>query len=142
MTPDQINWLTWGAVQHRPRHATKWDEPGTRKAITEHCGSWGLEIATEHVLAHARDPKAKTPFVIKGNPPHTEPAKGVRQPAKAGDDECRLHRGEYADSCRACAADALAGDTNSTRTTTHTKPPPEVATRGAAACRAEITSPA
>lgn len=66
MTPEQIQWLTWGAIQHRPKGAPKWDEPGTHKAITDHCGSWGLEIATEHVLAHARDEKARTPFAIKG----------------------------------------------------------------------------
>ena len=33
MTPDQIRWLTWGAIQHRPHGAPKWDEPGTAKAI-------------------------------------------------------------------------------------------------------------
>lgn len=109
MTPDQIRWLTWGAIQHRPKGAPKWDEPGTAKAIADHCGTWGLEIATEHVLAHARDPKARTPFAIKGNAPHTEPGKGVRFPAKPGDD-CPTHPGEWSTSCRACAADALAGD--------------------------------
>jgi hypothetical protein len=105
MTPDQINWLTWGAIQHRPHGASKWDEPGTHKAISDHCGSWGIDIATQHVLAHARDPKARTPFAIKGPTPHTEPTKGPRQPAKAGVDECRQHRGEYATACRACAAE-------------------------------------
>jgi hypothetical protein len=105
MTPDQIKWLTWGAIQHRPSGAPKWDEPGTHKAISDHCGSWGIDIATQHVLAHARDPKARTPFAIKGPTPHTETTKAPRQPAKAGVDECRQHRGEYATSCRACAAE-------------------------------------
>lgn len=121
MTPDQIRWLTWGAIQHRPTGAPRWDEPGTHKAIADHCGSWGLEIATEHVLAHARDPKARTPFAIKGNKPHNEPTSGPRFPAKAGED-CRYHPGEHAHACRACAADRLAGDRPEPRPTT-TAPP-------------------
>ena len=109
MTPDQIRWLTWGAIQHRPHGAPKWDEPGTAKAITDHCRAWDLAVATEHVLAHARDPKARTPFAIKGNAPHTEPERAPRFPARAGDpDECTQHRGEWASTCRACAADRLA----------------------------------
>jgi hypothetical protein len=88
MTPDQIRWLTWGAIQHRPKGAPKWDEPGTAKAIADHCGTWGLEIATEHVLAHARDPKARTPFAIKGPQPHTEPEKGPPRPPKPSE-ACR-----------------------------------------------------
>ena len=113
MTPDQIRWLTWGAIQHRPHGATKWDEPGTAKAIADHCRSWDLAVATEHVLAHARDPKARTPFAIKGPAPHTEAPKGTRYPAKAGTD-CRLHPGEWAETCRACAADRLAGESTHT----------------------------
>lgn len=138
MTPDQINWLTWGAVQHRPSGAPKWDEPGTHKAITEHCGAWGIDVATQHVLAHARDAKARTPFAIKGNPPHTEPSKAARQPAKPGADECRAHAGEWATSCRSCAADRLANDAPAP--IHRQKPPAEVATRGAAACRSELTT--
>lgn len=88
MTPEQINWLTWGAVQHRPHGAPKWDEPGTHKAIADHCGTWGIDVATQHVLAHARDPKARTPFAIKGNAPHTEPAKSAPRPLKP-DEACR-----------------------------------------------------
>ena len=139
MTPEQINWLTWGAVQHRPNGAPKWDEPGTHKAITDHCGPWGLEVATDHVLAHARDPKARTPFAIKGNPPHTEPKHAPRQPAKAGADECRSHPGEWAVSCRSCAADRLANDQPSP--IHRQKPPAEVALRGATSCRAALTEP-
>lgn len=121
MTPDQIRWLTWGAIQHRPSGAPKWDEPGTHKAITDHCGSWGLEIATEHVLAHARDEKARTPFAIKGNRPHNEPSAGPRFPAGKGQ-ECRYHRGEYDGACRSCAADKLAGDQPTPRSTTPAAP--------------------
>jgi hypothetical protein len=109
MTPDQIRWLTWGAIQHRPPGAPRWDEPGTHKAIADHCGTWGLDIATEHVLAHARDEKARTPFAIKGPQPHTEPSAGPRFPAGKGQ-ECELHKGEWAGGCRACAADKLAAD--------------------------------
>jgi hypothetical protein len=121
MTPDQIKWLTWGAIQHRPSGAPKWDEPGTHKAITDHCGSWGLDIATDHVLAHARDAKARTPFAIKGNKPHTDPSGGPRFPAGEGD-ECSFHRGEWATSCRSCAADRLAGDNPTGRPTTPAPP--------------------
>lgn len=88
MTPEQIRWLTWGAIQHRPSGAPKWDEPGTAKAIADHCGTWGLDIATQHVLAHARDPKARTPFAIKGQPPHTEPSKTPARPLKPAE-ACR-----------------------------------------------------
>jgi hypothetical protein len=136
MTPEQINWLTWGAVQHRPHGAPRWDEPGTRAAIVEHCGSWGIDIATQHVLAHARDAKAKTPFVIKGKAPHNEPTSAARQPAKPGGDECPMHPGEYAAACRSCAADRLAGD-ESTRPQRQ-KAPADVAHRGAGACRAAL----
>lgn len=139
MTPDEMRWLTWGAIQHRPRGARRWDEPGTAKAIADHCGSWSLSIATEHVLAHARDPKAETPFVIKGNAPHTEPTKSVRQPAKAGGGECRVHPGEYANSCRACAADRLAGDQSAEPR--RDKPPAAVSQRGATACRTALGIP-
>lgn len=110
MNPDQIRWLTWGATQHRPHGAPRWDEAGTHAAIVECCASWDFAAATEHVLAHARDPKARTPFAIKGPKPHTDPTRAGRQPAKAGGDECQIHAGEYADSCRGCAADALVGD--------------------------------
>ncbi len=111
MTPDQIRWLTWGAIQHRPSGAPKWDELGTIKAITDHCGSWGIEIATEHVLAHARDRDARTPAAItRSFVPDTTPKRSTRFPARAGVDECRIHPGEHAGACRACAADSLAGD--------------------------------
>lgn len=43
-----------------------------------------------------------------------DPSRSVRQPPRAGaDPECRIHVGEFADSCRACAADQLAGDERS-----------------------------
>lgn len=136
MTPEQIRWLTWGATQHRPHGAPKWDEPGTHKAITDHCRSWDFAAATQHVLAHARDPKARTPFAIKGNPPHTEPERsGTRWPAKA-ESECRVHPGEWAYTCRACASDLLAGDKPPTR-----KPQPaddETKARALAAARAAL----
>ena len=97
MTPDQIRWLTWGAIQHRPSGAPRWDEPGTHKAITDHCGSWGFALATEHVLAHARDPKARTPFAIKGNPPHTSPERMTARPPKPHE-ACR-DCGRHVDGC-------------------------------------------
>lgn len=125
MTPDQITWLTWGAIETRKEtHGCgTWDHPGTRQAITQHCGTWGLAAATEHVLAHARDPKARTPFAIKGNAPHTTPERGIRYPAKAGSpDECRTHAGEWADNCRACRAPLAADETPDERRATPTGP--------------------
>ena len=92
MTPEQLRWLTWGAIQHRPAGAPRWDEPGTAKAIADHCGTWTLEVATEHVLAHARDPKARTPFAIKGHAPSHDAQRAPRFPARRGDDLCLRRR--------------------------------------------------
>lgn len=40
-----------------------------------------------------------------------EPTASTRYPAKAGSpDECRTHPGEWANTCRACAGDRLAGE--------------------------------
>ena len=121
MTPDQIRWLTWGAMEtRRETHGcAPWDEPGTHKAIAELCGTWGLNAATEHVLAHARDPKARTPYATKGTAPTaTAPTHGAKYPAKAGSpDECRLHLGQYAATCSGCAADRLVGDPTPARST-------------------------
>lgn len=109
MTPDQIAWLAWGAVQHRPAHSTKWDQASTAKVITDHCASWGFEHATAHVLAHARDPKAKTPGAIKGKfTPDNEPAAGAFRPPKP-EQMCQLHGG-WLNGCSGCAADEKAGD--------------------------------
>lgn len=134
MTPEQQRWLTWGAIQHRPKGAPRWDEPGTAKAIADHCAGWDLATATEHVLAHARDANARTPFAIKGNPPHTEPTRAARYPAKDGD-SCPSHPGEWVHSCRACAADRLAGDRPQPR---RTRPDPAVTKAGADRCRAQL----
>ncbi len=108
MNDEQIRWLTWGAIQLRPPGAPKWDEPGVIKAIRERCGSWELATAIEHVTAHARDPKAKTPFAMKGPAPHVEATKPTHSPPKP-DDACPLHGG-WLNSCGGCAADRLAGD--------------------------------
>ena len=110
MTPDQINWLTWGAIQHRPHNAPTWDVAGTRALIERCCGNWSLDVATLHVLAHARDPKAKTPGVITGTAPSTEPQKTPRYPPKR-DQECPGHPGEWPDSCRICRAPVVADET-------------------------------
>jgi len=122
MTPEEIRWLTWGAIHHRPHGAPRWDEPGTAKAIADHCGTWQLDTATAHVLAHARDPKARTPYAIRGTAPSaSEPTRGVRYPAKAGSpDECPLHPGEWVNSCRACNGDRLAGDQSQPTRAPHT----------------------
>ena len=123
MTPDQINWLTWGAIQHRPHGAPKWDEAGTRALIERCCGSWSLDVATLHVLAHARDPKAKTPGVITGTAPSAEPQKTPRYPPKAAD-ECATHPGEWLDACRICAGPKAADGDEKPRPTER-RPPSE-----------------
>lgn len=108
MTPDEQNWLTWGAIRHRPNGATRWHEAGTRAAIAKHCATWGLPEATAHVLAHARDPKANTPNVIASRyTPDNEPqVGGHRHPPRIAD-ECPEHAGQYASACSGCAADDL-----------------------------------
>jgi hypothetical protein len=130
MTPDQIRWLTWGAIQHRPKGAPRWDEPGTHKAITDHCGTWGLDVATDHVLAHARDPKARTPFAIKGNRPAAGVDKPVARPPKPSD------------CCQLCGRDMHAPDVVCDRPTK--RPPAKTATTAAevARLRALLTSDA
>lgn len=102
MTPNEIKWLTWGARHHRPAGAPQWDEQGTLKAITDCCGTWDLATATEHVLAHARDPQAKTPFAIRGAAPSsTTPERAAYYPPKPAE-SCRVHPGEWVGSCRIC----------------------------------------
>ncbi len=113
MNDEQIRWLTWGAIQLRPPGSPKWDEPGVIKAIRERCGSWELATAIEHVVAHARDPKAKTPFAMKGPAPHIEATKPTHSPPKP-QDAGPVHGG-HLNSCGGCASDRLAG--------TPTKPP-------------------
>ena len=116
MNDEELRWLTWGAIHHRPHGAPKWDEPGTAQAIRERCGNWELDVATQHVLAHARDPKARTPFAIKGTAPSTEPTRAPRRPPKPAD-ECRLHLGEWADACRICMAPKAIDDDGTTPAT-------------------------
>lgn len=111
MTPDQLQALTWLACETRKEThgAAPWDKPGTHALIERHCGSWGFNLAVEHVLAHARDPKARTPAVIVGPMPHTTPERGHRHPVKAGSpDECPTHQGQPTDNCSGCTADRLA----------------------------------
>lgn len=87
----------------------KWDQTGTYAVISELVGQ-NLAETIRRVIGHATDPDARTPGAIK-RPfvPKAPETPGVRFPAKPGDD-CRAHPGEYAASCRACAADRLAGD--------------------------------
>lgn len=102
MNEQEIRWLTWGATQMRPHGAPKWDEPGTLKAISDHCGTWDLGTATEHVLAHARDPKARTPLAIRGTAPlSTAPERLPYSPPKS-ENACVVHPGEWVGSCRIC----------------------------------------
>lgn len=89
------------AKRVRPSGAPRWDEPGIVKAIRDKCADWKLDMAIQHVMAHARDPKAKTPFAIRGPAPHLEPEKPTNRPPKA-DEACRTCGG-WRNNC-ACSA--------------------------------------
>lgn len=86
----------------------EWDDAGTYAVIAELIGQ-NLAITIERVTRHAADPEAKTPGAIRRPFTPEAPRPGHRFPAKAGQD-CRIHPGEWADTCRACAADRLVGD--------------------------------
>lgn len=88
--------------------AREWDDAGTYAEISKLLGH-NLPIVVERVTRHAGDVEAKTPGAIRRPFIPAAPDNGNRQPAKAGDD-CRIHPGEWADNCRACASDRLAGD--------------------------------
>lgn len=126
-TPRDVQALTYLARRLRDETmgAGAWDEAGTHAVISKLVGQ-SLAIAAERVLHHAADPKAQTPGAILR--PFTPPGPDMhapRFPARAGIDECRTHPGEHADGCRACAADALAGDpTPATRPLQSVPPPP------------------
>lgn len=111
-TPRDAQALTYLARRLRDttHGAGAWDEAGTHAVISKLVGQ-SLAIAAERVLHHAADPKAQTPGAIMR--PFTPPGPDMhapRFPARAGVGECRIHKGEHADGCRACAADELAGD--------------------------------
>lgn len=86
----------------------EWDDAGTYAVIAELVGQ-SLAQTVERVTRHAADPEAKTPGAIKRPFVPAAVDAGPRFPAKAGND-CRIHKGEWADTCRSCAADRLAGD--------------------------------
>lgn len=113
LTPDQLASLTWLACETRRTTygCAAWDSPGTHQAISSICGSWAFTTAVDHVLAHARDPKARTPFAMKGTAPTLAPLDRHPHPLRAGDpEECRIHIGQRVGHCRGCAADELVGD--------------------------------
>lgn len=85
--------------------AGPWHDNGLAAVLAKLEGH-NLAITIERVTRHAADPEARTPAAIE-RPFVPEPQKPpVRQPAKAGSrDECRHHRGEYADACRLCAVE-------------------------------------
>lgn len=117
--------------------AGPWHDNGLAAVLAKLEGH-NLAITIERVTRHAADPEARTPAAIERPfvPEVVKPP--ARQPAKAGGaDECRRHPGEHAAGCRACAADRIAGEPGPT-VIRHQKAPPEVAHRGAAACRAAL----
>lgn len=94
-------------IRKETHGAKEWDDAGTYAVIAELIGQ-NLAITVERVTRHAADPEAKMPGAIKRPfvPAAQEP--GPRFPAKAGED-CRIHPGEWIDTCRACASDRLVG---------------------------------
>ncbi len=92
----------------------KWDENGTNAVISRLLGQ-NLALTVERVVRHACDATARTPGAIDRPFLPDLPAPGPRHPASVGQD-CPAHPGEYADACRSCAADRLAGDPATTRT--------------------------
>jgi hypothetical protein len=108
-------------IRKETHGARAWDEAGTYSVVAELIGH-SLATTTERVIRHAADPEAKTPGAIKRPfvPAAAEP--GPRFPAKPGED-CRIHKGEWADTCRSCAADRLAGDTPRTPPLVSVPPP-------------------
>lgn len=111
LTHNQLQALTWHACETRRTtpDCGPWDAPGTHKAISEICGTWTYNTAHDHVTAHARDPKARTPYAMRGSRPNLEAASSHKYPMRAGDpNECRTHRGQHVDHCSGCAADQKA----------------------------------
>lgn len=116
VTKDQAESLTALALACRPHGARHWDGPGILAAIGK-VKHLALADVAAAVIRAAADRTVETPGVI-ANPkspcwreriadPSTKPT--FRPPMKA--EECRTHAGQWADSCSACAADRLAGDT-------------------------------
>ncbi len=113
LTADETANLTWIAVHTRDttHGCGAWDSAGTHKAVSEICGAWTYSTALDHVIAHARDPKARTPYAMKGTAPSHTPTVRHPYPLRAGDpDECPRHKGQHRDHCGPCAADRLAGE--------------------------------
>lgn len=102
-------------IRKETRGAREWDDAGTFAVISELIGQ-NLPLTIERVTRHAGDVDAKTPGAIKRPFVPAAPVAGPRFPAKSGED-CRIHPGEWADTCRACAADRLAGDVTPLRPT-------------------------
>lgn len=110
LTTDQLANITWVLCETRRTTygCAPWDSAGTRKAVSDIMGSWAYATALDHGLAHARDPKARTPFAMKGTAPTLAPLDRHPHPLRAGDpDECRTHKGQHVSHCSGCSADDL-----------------------------------
>jgi hypothetical protein len=127
VTKDQAQMLATLAVACRPHGAPHWDAAGVVAAIAKvhHVGLADVMMA---VIRAAADRDAKTPGVIAATTSihwsERVTERAPRFPARAGIDECRTHPGEHADGCRACAADALAGDPTPATRPLQSAPPP------------------
>lgn len=103
-------------LREETRGAGKWHDNGLTAVLSKLEGH-NLAITIERVCRHAADAEAKTPGAIDRPFVPEAATPGPRQPAKAGQDECRQHVGEHAGACRLCAvgnithpADPIADD--------------------------------
>lgn len=138
LTDQDARALTYlaGRLRAETPGAGRWDDAGTHSVIAGLIGQ-NLAVTIERVVRHAADKDAKTPGAINRPfvPEGATPA--ARYPAKA-DDSCASHPGEWAHTCRACAADRLAGETERPPRRTHHERYPEKHAAGVDRLRAQL----
>lgn len=141
ITKQQAQMLTSLAVDCRPPHASRWDEPGIMAALAK-VSTLALADIILATIRAASDATAKTPAVISATTSThwreklADPNATRYHPPKRSED-CPRHPGQYADRCGGCAADA-ATHTPAPPQQHHVNPDAERAHRGAAAARAAL----
>jgi hypothetical protein len=78
---------------------TALDVKQAKQALSWRLAQWGVTVDVETKAASFIDDLVSTGWQMA---PDRE---SRRRPPRAGEDECRQHRGEYATACRACAAE-------------------------------------
>ena len=111
LTDQDARALTYIAkrLREETHGANRWDEAGIHAVVAKLIGR-NLPATVEQITRHASDPDAKTPGAIN-RPflPDAPKSETHRPPRKT--EECPIHAGQWRESCSACAADRLAGDT-------------------------------